>query len=221
VAEASSTFDLVARLSERANRAATAQTLTPLLGVETLLLFVKDPALAVLVPAPGFPQTLRGGPAWQAFLSRCAVAGRHSGTVDLPAGDLRPAVALVSDGAAAVAIGGKPVESELATLERLLPMLSVTLAAEQQVFIAVAEAADARSAAGQARALAQALEAARADASRLNAELRQEHRRKDDFLAMLAHELRNPLAPLVASVDVLRQCGNDASIASGCSWKTC
>ena len=35
-------------------------------------------------------------------------------------------------------------------------------------------------------------------------ELRDEHRRKDDFLAMLAHELRNPLAPIAAAAEVLR-----------------
>jgi len=31
-------------------------------------------------------------------------------------------------------------------------------------------------------------------------------RRKDEFLAMLAHELRNPLAPMLPGVDVLLQC---------------
>src|ERR1700730_13036180 len=30
------------------------------------------------------------------------------------------------------------------------------------------------------------------------------HRRKDEFLSMLAHELRNPLAPLMNSVHLLR-----------------
>ena len=35
-------------------------------------------------------------------------------------------------------------------------------------------------------------------------ELRAEHQRKDDFLAMLAHELRNPLAPISAAAEVLR-----------------
>ncbi len=44
--------------------------------------------------------------------------------------------------------------------------------------------------------------AARAEAERLN-------RSKDEFLAMLAHELRNPLAPVSAAADVLRLASND------------
>lgn len=38
-------------------------------------------------------------------------------------------------------------------------------------------------------------------------ELRQADRRKDEFLAMLAHELRNPLAPICNAVEVLRMIG--------------
>ncbi|HEY3056679.1 MAG TPA: MASE1 domain-containing protein [Thermoanaerobaculia bacterium] len=37
----------------------------------------------------------------------------------------------------------------------------------------------------------------------LEEELRLQHRRKDEFLAMLGHELRNPLAPIVHAVDLL------------------
>ncbi len=34
--------------------------------------------------------------------------------------------------------------------------------------------------------------------------LREEERRKDQFLAMLAHELRNPLAPMRSAADLLQ-----------------
>jgi signal transduction histidine kinase len=37
--------------------------------------------------------------------------------------------------------------------------------------------------------------------------LKQAHRRKDEFLAMLAHELRNPLAPIRHAVQILRMQG--------------
>jgi PAS domain S-box-containing protein len=43
--------------------------------------------------------------------------------------------------------------------------------------------------------------------------LRDADRRKDEFLALLAHELRNPLAPLVNAVELLRPAAtNDASL---------
>jgi len=45
---------------------------------------------------------------------------------------------------------------------------------------------------------------ARAEAERLN-------QSKDEFLAMLAHELRNPLAPVSAAAAILRMAGNDAN----------
>lgn len=40
------------------------------------------------------------------------------------------------------------------------------------------------------------------------------HRRKDEFLAMLSHELRNPLAPLANAVHLLRLTNDNASILS-------
>ena len=44
--------------------------------------------------------------------------------------------------------------------------------------------------------------------------LREADRRKDEFLAMLAHELRNPLAPIRNAVRLLRQTGENESAAS-------
>ncbi|MGH8517299.1 MAG: GAF domain-containing protein, partial [Panacagrimonas sp.] len=41
--------------------------------------------------------------------------------------------------------------------------------------------------------------------ARLARDLREAHERKDDFIAMLAHELRNPLAPLRNGLQVLRR----------------
>jgi PAS domain S-box-containing protein len=44
--------------------------------------------------------------------------------------------------------------------------------------------------------------------------LRAADRRKDEFLALLAHELRNPLAPLRHGLQVLRLAGGDAGIVT-------
>jgi signal transduction histidine kinase len=42
---------------------------------------------------------------------------------------------------------------------------------------------------------------------RAEEELKQASLRKDEFLAMLAHELRNPLAPILSAVELLRRNG--------------
>ena len=42
---------------------------------------------------------------------------------------------------------------------------------------------------------------------RAEQELRDADRRKDEFLAMLSHELRNPLAPILSAVEIIEQAG--------------
>ncbi len=48
------------------------------------------------------------------------------------------------------------------------------------------------------------------DHKRAEAALRESDRRKDEFLATLAHELRNPLAPVRSSLQILRMPAVDA-----------
>jgi signal transduction histidine kinase/DNA-binding response OmpR family regulator len=50
------------------------------------------------------------------------------------------------------------------------------------------------------------------DNARLYAEIQEANRGKDEFLAMLAHELRNPLAPVLHSLHVLRLGGEPRAV---------
>ena len=47
--------------------------------------------------------------------------------------------------------------------------------------------------------------------AQLYAEFRETDRRKDEFLAMLAHELRNPLAPIRNALHIMKQAGATGS----------
>jgi signal transduction histidine kinase/ActR/RegA family two-component response regulator len=210
VSEAPDNLGLLIQLTAREHRLESARALARRMGVDHLLLLVRDPDLGVLLPAPGFPQTLDSGPAWRAFVERCQDASRSTGEVDLPPGTRRSAMALNAGEVVAVLIGGTRREKEVAAFERLLPLIGRTLAAEEDAMLARAEAAAARESAKRAHSLASSLDVARREAARLNAELREEQRRKDDFLAMLAHELRNPLAPLATTIELLRRSGTSA-----------
>ncbi|MDR7051179.1 PAS domain S-box-containing protein [Duganella sp. 3397] len=55
------------------------------------------------------------------------------------------------------------------------------------------------------------------DRTRAEQALRTADRRKDEFLAMLAHELRNPLAPISAAAEMLQQPGADAALVQSAS----
>ena len=204
---------LVVALAAGARRKEAASTLAAALGCDRLVLFVRDPALGVLIPAPGMPKTFAGGPLWREFLAACARPGRHQASVDLPVGSLLPATALSVEGAAAVLLGGQPQGAGLDVLEAELPMLEALLRTEQALKIGVAEAVEARDAASRAHTLARALDSSRAATAELNLQLRGEHGRKDEFLAMLAHELRNPLSPLVNSIEILRRVDITAPLA--------
>ncbi len=58
------------------------------------------------------------------------------------------------------------------------------------------------------------LRALEEERSLLVASLQDADRRKDDFLALLAHELRNPLAPIRNGLQVLRLAEDDAAVAA-------
>jgi signal transduction histidine kinase len=196
---------LVVALAAPATRTEASRAAAQAIGCEELAFFVRDVALGVLVPAPGMPKTFAGGPRWRAFLAECMADGRHVGHVDFPAETIRPALALSCDGAVALLLGGAPHAEAVDLLEQQLPMLAALLQAEQQWVLGQAEIREARLSADRAHALVKALDAARTSAASLNEQLRREHARKDEFLAMLAHELRNPLSTLVNSVGVLER----------------
>jgi signal transduction histidine kinase/ActR/RegA family two-component response regulator len=202
---------LLRPLARSDRRVEAARELARLLGADDVLLYVRDAVLGVMLPAPGMPKTVPGGPAWRAFLRRCLREPRVAGTVDLPAGCEVQALAIAQDGAALILLGARaPDAASLDEVEGEFPLLAALLVAEQQLQIERAEAAEARDAASRAHDLAQALDRARAASAELNLQLRHEHERKDEFLAMLAHELRNPLSPLVNSIELLRRTAGTA-----------
>ncbi len=194
-------------LAAASSRSESAKKAAAVLGCEELLLFVRDAEVGAWVPAPGLPKTLHGGPLWRAFLKRCATSGSDvtEDEVDLPRGRLRNVIAIRQDDVLAALLGGDPQPDTVESFKQQLPLLGAMLKAEHRLAAGEAQVREAGLAADRAHALVRALDAARAAAAGLNEQLRSEHARKDEFLAMLAHELRNPLAPLLNSLALLRR----------------
>jgi len=156
---------LAGLLAQPARRAEAAAALAARLGGESLLVFVRDPEIGILLPAPGFPQTLAGGGQWRAFLAACTAAGSASARLRLRAGvPERPAFGLAfGDEAAIVLLGAENPPPDLGGLDVLLPLLAAAFLGERLAATAAAQARVAGAAAEHAVALSRILDGTRAE----------------------------------------------------------
>ena len=213
----------VAQLAAVDGREECARRCAARMGADALLLFTLRHDSGKFVPAPGGPKTLPGGAAWRALLEACLMPGVHRGQV-LALDRHSPPVpaAACSDGATAmVFLGGSVAESDLRLMAGMLPLLGAALHEQQKLTLCAAELSAARFEMQQFASLAKALETARARVDVTMRALAQQARgleeargkaedaarAKDEFLAMLGHELRNPLAPMVTLLQVLHRRG--------------
>ena len=185
-----SAFDLnrlMTSLSGRETRAPQAAIVAEQLGARDLLFLLRDPDLNILLPAPGFAQTLAGGPTWAELLARCETAREFRTTVAYPdASKLEPVDVWVGPhGTVLLLIGGDP-QVRSSELAQACGLVIALLRSEAREDAAVAAARAAGAATLRATALASSLDEARAqvgqnaralrealsEAARLNAELR-------------------------------------------------
>ncbi|HEU4376694.1 MAG TPA: ATP-binding protein [Telluria sp.] len=212
---------LFARLQAPPDRAAAAHALAMYAGARQVLLFAKDGEINAFLPAPGLPQTMRQGARWQHFLRQCADAGSAAADMPAPAGDGDDAAFGMADQTRStiiVFLGGEPASALRPAILALLPLVGATLAVERTALTAEGHAIAARDASKRAGALNAALDVNRRELQAAyqkaerelvfrraaEAKLRDADRRKDEFLAMLAHELRNPLAPISMAAQILK-----------------
>lgn len=198
---------LAARLAGASGRAEAARALADALGCVEVLVFVSDPLTGKPLPAPGFPQTLPGGRAWRALVAECLERGcATAGVLSPSTGALLPAVARrAEDGSALVLLGGLPDQAAIDDVLVVLPAVAAALSGELRVAVAEAQAHLARSAAAEARALSESLDAARNELQRLYSQVREALEFRDAFLAAAAHDLRTPLTAVTGYVQMLRR----------------
>lgn len=194
---------LINALADASARSHAAQAIATRQAAQALFLYVLDPELRIMLPAAGMPKTLRAGASWRALLARCVGEQQLAAEVELES--VIWSAHAVTEGGCAFILVGRVQPQFPHELLNSLPLLAAVLRAQQELQLGLAEAEEARQAAARAHQLAYALDAARAAAADLACQLQQEHRRKDEFLAMLAHELRNPLAPVITAIEIMRR----------------
>jgi signal transduction histidine kinase/ActR/RegA family two-component response regulator len=184
-------------------------------------LFGKDQELSIYLPAQGLPQTMRHAACWHALFEQCEAGTCVSARLPSPNNgeEIHCSVVVEKLGLSILVLLGVELESSIATqLQALLPLVAAKLTVERAAASAAGHAAAAREASSQARSLNAALDTNRRElqkafgllekelAVRREAEqkLRETDRKKDDFLAMLAHELRNPLAPINMAAQLIK-----------------
>lgn len=203
------------------------QSLATYTGAEGTLVFGRDQEIGVFLPALGLPQTMRHGIKWKFFLNQCAESGTYAGMVPRVDGSETAALGLAdgSENAIIVFLGAKEIEQQIQqSILALLPLLGAKLISERSALASECRAYAARHASRIAGELNAALDANRRELQkawqsaeeeiqfRREAEqkLRDADHRKDEFLAMLAHELRNPLAPISSAASLLALlCANE------------
>lgn len=195
-----------AALAEAGQRVAAARALARALGAEELLVFMPDHEVGVCLPAPGFPQVLPDMKSWRAFIATALREGSAAGRLIAPGTGAEEAAHAIAGngGSVLVLLGGeRPDLAAAAEVARLLPLLTATFRGELTAIAAAGQATLAREAAEQSRLLAARLDEARRTVQAALNEAKAANAAKDKFLAVLSHELRNPLAPVLLAANLL------------------
>ncbi|HYO79363.1 MAG TPA: HAMP domain-containing sensor histidine kinase, partial [Thermoanaerobaculia bacterium] len=198
-------LSLVAALAKPENRSAAAKALAAYAGAEDLLIFVHDRELDIMLPAPGFRQTLPDARAWRAFLKTCLANSFHDADLPFPSVGATQHVTgfAADDGSAVVLLGDDPDIDRGVDISLLLPVLAAAFEGERIAVVARGTTEVAKQAATQAKLLADSLDTARNEIRHALGEARRANAAKDRFLAVLSHELRTPLNPVLMAASAM------------------
>ncbi|WP_207429375.1 cell wall metabolism sensor histidine kinase WalK [Pedobacter sp. SYSU D00535] len=207
-------LQLISGLSESSERMHAASKLAEYLGGSSLMIFIRDPEINILLPAPGFQQTIPDGNKWHCFLNDTAKQEIHKGTLPFPDNTSSlPALGIAGPSqSVAVLLGRIPEEAQLTELREILPVLISLFKKEQELLSARIRIELAEKTAVKAEKLANTIDLMRANLN--DALVKQEKdrkdieelmRKKDEFMNVASHELKTPLTSMKAFLQMLQR----------------
>jgi signal transduction histidine kinase/CheY-like chemotaxis protein len=199
-------YQLVAMLTDRTRRAEIARAVAARAGADDLIIFVRDAAVDVWLPAPGFVQTLPQARRWRTFLASLESQSPLKGFLPSFNGDGSDVPALgvrAADASVLVLLGGEANPDVAHAISLVVPALAGAFQGEQSLVAADGHARVAQEAVGQSKLLTASLESARHALQEALSKAEAANAAKDQFLAVLSHELRTPLAPVLATASAM------------------
>ena len=201
-------------LYNKGNRFDAASRLAKYFGCSHLIIFIQDPEIHQLLPAPGFPQTLPDGLVWNNFLMECVTKGFHSGTLPFPDNKQRHSASGICglDNSVVIVLGGAPAEDELLPLKEILPVFTELFRLEQSAITSEIRVALAQKSAEKAENLARTNELMRKQLKEAlgrkekdKKEIEELMKKKDEFMNVASHELKTPITNLKGYLQILKK----------------
>ena len=193
---------LLNALADVGSRSYAADALARQWRVEAVVVLIRDRELGVLRPAPGFRQTLPGGPTWRAFLNR-EIGIYRTATVAYPVKERLVTCAahgLAPQGAVLLLLGGEAAKVVL-DLEAIgFPLLAALLHAEGEAIAAAGLVKTASASLERAETLTASLDAARDKLAQTLAETDRANRALADLNATLEERVAERTRQLEAEM---------------------
>ena len=125
---------ILAGLANVSERKIIAHSLAMQVGVDEIIIFIKDVELGILLPAPGFLATYPHHRSWNLFLEQCLTHSPHRGTLPVEGGLEKRAFGVTfKDECVLLLLGGNVIEQEVSMLSALLPHISSVLVHEHSL----------------------------------------------------------------------------------------
>ncbi|MBA2406365.1 MAG: PAS domain S-box protein [Bdellovibrionales bacterium] len=126
-------FTLIGSLSDAGHRMKASKKIAQSMGADDLIIFAKDPVLGILLPAPGFPQTLPNGNEWKKFVQSCTAEAHFSANLKSPyTKSTTPVIGIKApDDSVLALLGGNPDLVLSVEITAIIPLIVAAFYNEQ------------------------------------------------------------------------------------------